>query len=65
MFELHYTTVGKPATDVSRVGLVLAKNAPLTRYYTSPGTPAALNLMIPPNQSNVEVVSESHRWSGL
>jgi hypothetical protein len=59
VFELHYTTVGKPATDVSRVGLVLTKSAPVTRYYTSPGTPAATNLVIPANDSNVEVVSES------
>lgn len=59
VFELHYTSTGKPETDISRVGLVLAKEAPVTRYYTSPGTPAALNLVIPPNESNVEVVSES------
>ncbi len=59
VFELHYTAVGKPATDVSKVGLVLAKHAPGMRYYTSPGTPAATNLVIPPNQSNVEVASES------
>ncbi len=59
VFELHYTTIGKPATDIARVGLVLAKEAPVTRYYTSPGTPAALNLVIPPNDANVEVVSES------
>jgi hypothetical protein len=65
VFELHYTTIGKPATDVSRVGLVLAKTAPVTRYYTSPGTPAALNLVIPPNDSNVEVVSESTVGSDL
>jgi hypothetical protein len=65
VFELHYTTTGKPATDVSRVGLVLAKTAPVTRYYTSPGTPAALNLVIPPNDSNVEVVSESTVGSDL
>src|SRR6202035_3056151 len=25
VFELHYTTIGKPASDTSRVGLVLAK----------------------------------------
>jgi mono/diheme cytochrome c family protein len=59
VFELHYTTIGKPASDIAKVGLVLTKNAPLTRYYTSPGTPAALNLVIPPNDSNAEVVSES------
>ena len=27
VFELHYTTTGKPASDVSKVGLVLTKNA--------------------------------------
>jgi len=59
VFELHYTTVGKPATDISRVGLMLAKEAPVTRYYTSPGTPAALNMVIPANEPNVEVASES------
>jgi hypothetical protein len=59
VFELHYTAIGKPATDVSRVGLVLAKSAPEMRYYTSPGTPAATNLVIPPNENNAEVVSES------
>ena len=59
VFELHYTATGKPETDVSRVGLVLMKTAPLTRYYTSPGTPSAFNMVIPPHESNVEVVSES------
>jgi hypothetical protein len=59
VFELHYTTTGKPEVDRSRVGLVLAKAAPMTRYYTSPGTPAGFNLVIPANESNVEVVSES------
>ena len=59
VFELHYTAIGKPAADIARVGLVLAKSAPLTRYYTSPGTPAELNVLSPANQSNVDVVSES------
>ena len=59
IFELHYTVIGKPAADTSRVGLVLAKEPPKVRYYTSPGTPAATNLIIPPNDPNVEVVSES------
>jgi len=59
VFELHYTATGKPESDISKVGLVLAKKAPEMRYYTSPGTPAATNLVIPPNESNVEVASES------
>ena len=28
VFELHYTTTGKPTSDVSKLGLVLAKNPP-------------------------------------
>ena len=59
VFELHYTAAGQPTTDRSKVGLVLAANKPKTRYYLSPGTPAAFNMSIPPGESNVEVVAES------
>jgi mono/diheme cytochrome c family protein len=58
VFELHYTAMGQPTTDVSRLGLVLAKHAPTTRYFLSSG-PTALNLSIPPGDANAEVVSES------
>jgi hypothetical protein len=57
VFELHYTTSGEPASDVSRVGMVLAKAAPQTRYYFHAG-PTALNLAIPPGDGKAEVVSE-------
>jgi hypothetical protein len=59
VFELHYTASGQPTEDISRVGLVLAKEPPKIRYYLSPGTPAALNMVIPPGDSNAEVVAES------
>ncbi len=59
VFELHYTASGVETSDISRVGLVVSKDAPQTRYYLSPGTPAALNMAIPPGESNVEVVAES------
>jgi len=58
VFNLHYTSVGTPQTDRSRVGLVFAKEPPRQRYWMSPGTPAAFNLAIPAGESNVEVVSE-------
>jgi hypothetical protein len=58
VFELHYTTVGQPATDVSKLGLVVAKNRPTSRYFLSMG-PTALNLTIPPGDGNAEVVSEA------
>jgi hypothetical protein len=57
VFELHYTTKGTPATDVSKLGLVLAAGPPRTRYFFNSG-PAALNLAIPPGDGNAEVVSE-------
>jgi hypothetical protein len=58
VFNLHYTSIGTPQTDRSRVGLVFAKHAPETRYWMSPGTPAAFNLVIPAGDKNAEVVSE-------
>ena len=57
VFELHYTTSGKPRADVSKLGLVLAKAPPQTRYFFHAG-PTALNLAIPADDSNAEVVSE-------
>jgi hypothetical protein len=57
VFELHYTTSGKPAADVSKLGLVLTKTPPDTRYFFHAG-PTALNLAIPPNDGKAEVVSE-------
>jgi hypothetical protein len=58
VFNIHYTAVGTPQTDRSKVGLVFAKHPPKQRYWTSPGTPAAFNLAIPAGDSNAEVVSE-------
>jgi mono/diheme cytochrome c family protein len=57
VFELHYTTAGEPTSDVSKLGLVLAKQAPRTRYYFHAG-PTAMNLAIPAGDGNAEVVSE-------
>ncbi len=58
VFELHYTASGTATTDRSKVGLVLAKEPPRKRYYLTPGTPSAVNLVIPPGDSNAEVVAE-------
>jgi hypothetical protein len=57
VFELHYTAQGEETEDASKLGLVLAKQAPPSRYILSPG-PTALNLVIPPGDGNAEVVSE-------
>ncbi len=34
LFQLHYTSSGKPGTDQSRLGLVFAKNPPIERLHT-------------------------------
>ena len=57
VFEVHYTAIGKPATDRTRVGIVFAKGEHRSRYFTSYG-PQALNLVIGPGDNNGEVVSE-------
>src|SRR5215469_10140877 len=58
VFNLHYTAGGTEQTDRSKVGLVFAKEPPKRRYWMSPGTPAAFNLVIPAGDTNAEVVSE-------
>jgi hypothetical protein len=58
VFNIHYTSVGTPQTDRSKVGLVFAKTPPKNRFWMSPGNPAAFNLVIPAGDSNAEVVSE-------
>ena len=58
VFNIHYTAVGTEQEDLSKVGLVFAKTSPKRRYWMSPGTPAAFNLVIPAGDENAEVVSE-------
>jgi hypothetical protein len=57
VFELHYTAVGKPAKDITKLGIVLAKQPPTSRFFLSSG-PTAANLVIPARDPNAEVVSE-------
>jgi hypothetical protein len=59
VFELHYTAMGKATTDRSKLGLVLSKHPPAVRYILLSGSPSALNLVIPPGDSNAEVVAEA------
>jgi hypothetical protein len=57
VYEMHYTATGKPESDVSKLGLVLAKEDPKKRYYFHAG-PTASNLAIPAGDGHAEVVSE-------
>jgi hypothetical protein len=58
IFNIHYTPIGKPTTDRSKLGLVFAKRPPKMRYFLSASL-SAFNLAIPPGDSNAEVVSEN------
>jgi hypothetical protein len=52
VFQLHYTTNGKPATDQTRIGLTFAAKPPRFRYFTSNATQQQFE--IPPNDPNYE-----------
>ena len=55
-FQMHYTAVGKPGTDRSRVGLIFAKQPPTTEMRAS----AFLNtkLVLPPGSADQSVSTE-------
>src|SRR5207244_8248238 len=55
VFNLHYTAIGKDATDRSRVGLVFAKKTPRLRYVMHTG-PSAANQAIPTHDGSAELV---------
>src|SRR5260370_6467330 len=57
VFEIHYTAIGQPATDRTKVGIVFAKCPQTARYFTSYG-PQARNLVIAARDGNGEVGSE-------
>jgi hypothetical protein len=55
-FQMHYTAIGKPGTDRSKVGLIFAKEPPATEMRVS----AFLNakLTIPPGASDESVATD-------
>jgi len=52
VFQLHYTTNGKAATDQTKIGLTFASKPPKYRYFTSNATQQGFE--IPPNDPNYE-----------
>jgi hypothetical protein len=56
IFQVHYTTNGKPGKDRSSVGLIFAK-APVEKRVITAGA-FARNLVIPPGAANHESTSE-------
>lgn len=57
VFEIHYTAVGTPATDRTRVGMTFAHGKHSTLYWVSYG-PQIEAFKIPAGDSNAEVVGE-------
>jgi len=58
VFEVHYNTTGKPETDRSSVGIVLADAAPAFRHVTTTGVNNT-RFAIPPRDAHFEVQAES------
>jgi len=61
VLQLHYTATGKATTDLSRVGVVLAKGPVTQRVLTLSATNA--KFAIPPYDPNYEVNSEMTLWA--
>ncbi|HEY6305347.1 MAG TPA: thiol-disulfide isomerase [Candidatus Angelobacter sp.] len=56
VLQMHYTPNGKPGTDVTKVGLALAKETPKFRYLTIGAS--TFQFAIPANDPNYEVHSQ-------
>jgi hypothetical protein len=61
VLQLHYTATGKAASDLSKVGIVLAKGPVTRRVLTLSATNAKFE--IPPYDPNYEVNSEMTLWA--
>jgi hypothetical protein len=55
--QMHYTTMGKPVTDKTRVGLYFHKTPPANKYLTQPISNGGNALNIPPGETE-------HRMNG-
>jgi hypothetical protein len=58
VFECHYNATGKPETDRSSVGIVLASGPPEQRYVTTTGVNNA-SFVIPPQDPHYEVKAQA------
>jgi len=58
VFEIHYATTGKPETDQSSVGIVLAKETPTMRHLTTTAI-SPRTFEIPAGDGNYELKAET------
>jgi peroxiredoxin len=63
LFEVHYTPIGSPQTDLSKIGIVFADENEITHEVV---TTSGLNqdFIIPPNTATHPVKAQSHRPIG-
>jgi len=52
VMQMHYTTMGKPVTDKTRVGLYFHKTPPANKYLTYPISHGGKALQIPPGETD-------------
>jgi len=57
VFQLHYTTNGKPTSDKTKIGLIFAKEPP--KYQVIGGNAASFRIAIPPGDPDYKVVGSS------
>jgi len=57
VFQLHYTTTGKPTSDKTKIGLIFAKEPP--KYQVIGGNAASFRIAIPPGDADYKVVGTS------
>jgi hypothetical protein len=58
VLQMHYTTIGQPVTDLTQIGVVLAKEPPTTLRAGGGGQIPNTSFAIPPGDANYEVVAK-------
>lgn len=58
VLQMHYTTIGQPVTDLTQIGVVLAKEAPTALRAGGGGQIPNVTFAIPPGHANYEVVAK-------
>jgi hypothetical protein len=56
VFQMHYTTNGKPGTDRTRIGLIFAKNPPAERIASMEAM--APWMVLPPGDANLKITAQ-------
>jgi mono/diheme cytochrome c family protein len=57
VLQMHYTTIGQPVTDLTQIGVVLAKEPTTTRRAGGGGQIPNVTFAIPPGHASYEVVA--------